>query len=72
MVATAANGVVHRTMQDEQFLREFRRDPEAALAEYDLDEGERRALKSGDEDRIREAVDDTMQAAVCVCVVVIK
>lgn len=49
-------------MQDEAFLDEFRADPEAALAGFDLSDEERAALASGDGDRIRDVTDDEMAA----------
>lgn len=59
-MSKAASAVIDRTMRDEQFLDDFQRDPDAALEEYNLTEQEVEALKSGDEDQIRETIDDTI------------
>ncbi|SHJ99283.1 hypothetical protein [Haladaptatus paucihalophilus] len=68
-MSETATKVVERTMQDEQFLNLFQRNPDAALEEYDLAEHEEKALKSGKESRIRDVIDDALAAAVLVVVV---
>ncbi len=62
MSSDGVRDAIHSAMQDETFLDEFRADPEAALAEFDLTDEERAALASGDSDRIRGITDDEMAA----------
>ena len=62
MSSEGVREVVHRAMQDEAFLDEFRADADAALAEFDLTAAERAALASRDADRIRDVTDDEMAA----------
>ncbi|MFB6173945.1 MAG: Os1348 family NHLP clan protein [Halobacteriales archaeon] len=56
MSATAVSDLVDRTMTDEAFLDRVRTDPDAALAEYDLESDELAALESRREDRVRDAL----------------
>lgn len=51
-------------MHDEEFLDRFRVDPDAALDEYDLDESDERALKSGLDAEVRDHVGDRRAEAV--------
>ena len=46
--------VVERASTDAQFRAQLERDPENALAGYDLTPQERSALLSGDENQLRE------------------
>lgn len=52
---SAINEVIHRTMEDEEFVQELRADPESALAEYDLSESDLQQLES----RIQGEDDDS-------------
>lgn len=49
MTNEALNDAVVRLLADRDFLRRFRRDPEAALRRYDLDAEVVEAIKRGDE-----------------------
>ncbi|MBN9494968.1 hypothetical protein J0H33_16720 [bacterium] len=50
----AVNLIGRRTLRDEEFRQRLLDDPEAALAELDLDDAEREALLAGDVVRLYE------------------
>ena len=54
MSKQAMTQVVERASADAKFRAQLQRDPENALAGYDLSPDERAALMSGDENQLRE------------------
>jgi hypothetical protein len=56
--------ITHRSMEDIGFGEAVRSKPDSALAEYDLSEAEIQAIDSGDENRIRSALGQEMEAGV--------
>lgn len=73
MSAANFKQAMHRSMKDEAFLDKLRTEPDAALAEYELTEDERAAIKSGDEASVQSAFGEEgiLQALTAVAVIVI-
>lgn len=72
MTAVESKEIVHRAMTDESFLNRLRTEPDEALSEYDLDDAEREAFRSGDDHRIRDVIGDAKTIGVAVVVWVSK
>jgi len=56
--------IVHRSNADTDFVDAIRSNPEAALAEYDVSDEVLKAIKSGDEMRIRAVFGQEMEAGI--------
>lgn len=48
-------------MVEEDFLRNFRENPDQVLSEYDLTTEEKKILKSGNERKLRKLIGDMME-----------
>lgn len=55
---SAVNDIMHRAMEDEQFVEQFSEDPDAALAEYDLSSEQREELKEKVSETIGDRTED--------------
>lgn len=71
--AATAQDAVYKSLTDDEFLTEYRADPEAALEDFDLSEEEEDALMDGDDLEVMGAAndDDGMIAKAAVVVVVV-
>lgn len=60
---------MHRAMNDESFLMQFRSNPESALEGFDLSEDEERALLERDDESLIEQLNEDIKAATIYVVV---
>lgn len=70
MPQAATRRMMNRAMNDESFLDHFRANPESVLEDFDLNEDERDALMSRDDDEVRDVLGDA-RASTNVVVVLI-
>lgn len=69
--AASGEDAVYKSLTDNEFLTQYRADPEVALEGFDLNNAEQTALMSGEEAQINGLTDaDIAQAPIVVVVVV--
>lgn len=63
----SSSEISHRSLDDRDFAKEVRSTPSKALEEYDLSADVIEAIKSGDETRIRSALNQELANGVANC-----
>lgn len=69
-MAATAQDAVFKMVTDNEFLAQFRADPDAALEEFDVTEAEKEALTNGNEFDVQGIAEKPAKAAVWVAVYV--